>query len=66
MPELSGTQLAVRLRRQRADLPIVLVSGYTGPILAERALAAGITEILKKPVQSRDMAAALARALKRA
>jgi len=66
MPELSGTQLALRLRRQQADLPIVLVSGYTGPILAERALAAGITEILKKPVQSRDMAAALARALKRA
>ena len=44
----------------------MLVSGYTGPMLAERALAAGITEILKKPVQSRDMAAALARVLKRA
>jgi PAS domain S-box-containing protein len=66
MPQLSGTELAQRLRRQQPDLPIVLVSGYTGPILAERALAAGITEILKKPVQSRDMAAALARALKRA
>jgi FixJ family two-component response regulator len=66
MPGMSGTELAVLLRRRRAGLPVVLVSGYTGPMLAERALGAGITEILKKPVQSRDLAAALARALGRA
>jgi PAS domain S-box-containing protein len=66
MPGLSGTQLALALRRRRADLPIVLVSGYTGPMLSERALAAGVTEILKKPVQSRDIASALARILRRA
>jgi len=66
MPGLSGTQLARALRKRRADLPIVLVSGYTGPMLAERALAVGVTEILKKPVQSRHIADALARVLKRA
>jgi len=66
MPGLSGTELARALRRRRADLPIVLVSGYTGPMLSERALAAGVTEILKKPVQSRDIASALARVLHRA
>jgi PAS domain S-box-containing protein len=63
MPGISGTQLAIALRRKRADLPIVLVSGYTGPILLERARSVGITEILKKPVQSRDIANALARVL---
>ena len=66
MPGMTGTQLARVLRRRRADLPFVLMSGYTGPMLSERALAAGVTEILKKPVQSRDIAAALARALGRA
>jgi len=66
MPGISGTQLARVLRRRRADLPIVLVSGYTGPMLSERALAAGVTEILKKPVQSREIASALARVLRRA
>jgi PAS domain S-box-containing protein len=66
MPELTGTELARALRRHRADLPIILMSGYSGPMLTERALAAGITEVLKKPVQSREIAAALARALKRA
>jgi PAS domain S-box-containing protein len=66
MPGLTGTELARALRRHRADLPIVLMSGYSGPMLTERALAVGITEVLKKPVQTREIAAALARALKRA
>jgi FixJ family two-component response regulator len=66
MPGLTGTELATALRRKRADLPIVLVSGYTGPMLTERARGAGVTEILKKPVQSREIAGALARILQRA
>jgi nitrogen-specific signal transduction histidine kinase/CheY-like chemotaxis protein len=63
MPGLTGTELASVLRRQRRELPIVLVSGYSGPILAQRALAAGVSELLVKPLQSRDIAAALARVL---
>ena len=66
MPGLTGTELAGSLRRRRRDLPIVLVSGYIGPVMSERALAAGVDAILKKPVQSRELAAALARVLKRA
>ena len=66
MPGLTGTELAALLRRRRADLPIVLVSGYLGPMLAERARGAGVTEILKKPVQTREIAEALAQALRRA
>jgi CheY-like chemotaxis protein len=66
MPGLTGTDLASSLRRRRRDLPIVLVSGYIGPMMSERALAAGVDAILKKPVQSRELAAALARVLKRA
>jgi PAS domain S-box-containing protein len=63
MPGLTGTELARKLRERRADLPIVLVSGYIGPMMTERARAAGVDEILKKPVQSRELAAALARVL---
>jgi CheY-like chemotaxis protein len=66
MPQLTGTELAVLLRRRRADLPIVLVSGYLGPMLAQRAHGAGVTRILKKPVQSREIAEALAHVLRRA
>jgi PAS domain S-box-containing protein len=63
MPGLTGTELAELLHRRRADIPVVLVSGYIGPLMAERAAAAGVAEILKKPVRSRDIAAALARTL---
>jgi CheY-like chemotaxis protein len=63
MPGLSGTGLASLLRQLRRELPIVLVSGYSGPILSQRALAAGISELLVKPLQPRNIAAALARVL---
>jgi PAS domain S-box-containing protein len=66
MPGLTGTDLARSLRRHRSDLPIMLVSGYIGPMMSERALAAGVDAILKKPVQSRELATTLARVLKRA
>jgi CheY-like chemotaxis protein len=63
MPGLTGTGLAGVVRRRRPDLPIVLVSGYTGPLLTQQALAAGVSELLTKPLQSRDIAATLARVL---
>jgi PAS domain S-box-containing protein len=66
MPGLTGTALARALRRRRPDLPIVLLSGYSGPILTQDALAAGVSELLTKPLQSRDIAATLARVLHRA
>ncbi len=66
MPVLTGTEIARRVRRLRPDLPVVLMSGYSGPILTQRALGAGVSELLKKPVQSRELATALARALRRA
>jgi CheY-like chemotaxis protein len=53
------------LRRQRPDLPIVLMSGYSGSILTQQAFAAGVSELLTKPLQSREIAATLARVLHR-
>jgi CheY-like chemotaxis protein len=63
MPGLTGTALARAARRARPSLPIILISGYTGPMLTQMALGAGVREVLRKPVQSRELAAALARAL---
>ncbi|HUL94064.1 MAG TPA: PAS domain S-box protein [Burkholderiales bacterium] len=64
MPGLTGTGLAKALHLRRPDLPIVLVSGYSGPLLTQQALAAGAEEVLAKPVESREIAATLARLLK--
>ena len=63
MPELTGTELAREIRRLRPEMPIVLMSGFSGPQLTERALAVGVHQILRKPLVSRDIAEALARAL---
>ena len=63
MPDMSGVELAREIRRVRPDLPIVLMSGYSGAQLTERARAVGVAELLRKPLVSRDIAEALARAL---
>jgi PAS domain S-box-containing protein len=65
MPGLTGTGLARVFRHHRPDLPIVLMSGYSGASLTQDALAAGVRELLTKPLQSREMAATLARVLHR-
>jgi len=65
MPGLAGTGLARALHNHRPDLPIVLVSGYTSAIQTQQAFAAGVSELLVKPLQSRDIATALARVLHR-
>ncbi|MGJ7538268.1 MULTISPECIES: response regulator [unclassified Variovorax] len=66
MPGLTGSRLAQAVHELRTNLPIVLESCYAGPMLTQLALGAGVSEVLKKPVQSRELAAALARALGRA
>ena len=63
MPDLSGTELAREIRRLRPDIPIVLMSGYSGAQLTERAHAVGVSDVLRKPLVSRNIAEPLARAL---
>ncbi|MDB6042609.1 MAG: sensor hybrid histidine kinase [Gammaproteobacteria bacterium] len=63
MPDLIGTELASDIRRIRPDVPIILMSGHGGPQLAKRAAAIGVNEVLRKPLQRRDLAEALARVL---
>jgi PAS domain S-box-containing protein len=63
MPDLMGTELASQMRRLRATVPIVLMSGHGGPELAKRAAAIGVNEVLRKPLQRRDLAESLARVL---
>jgi CheY-like chemotaxis protein len=63
MSDLTGTELAREIRQLRPDSSIILMSGYGGPQLRERALAAGVFEVLRKPLVRRDIAEPVARAL---
>ena len=63
MPRMSGTQLAKSLRRHSLQMPVLLVTGYGGALLASRATMAGVTRVLTKPVQRVELAQALAELL---
>jgi CheY-like chemotaxis protein len=63
MPDLTGTELAREIRQLRPEISIILMSGYGGSLLNERAHAAGVIEVLRKPLVRRDIAEPIARAL---
>lgn len=65
MPQLTGTDLACQMRQLRADIPVILISGYTGPVLTQQALSAGIDHILTKPLDLRQLADAMSKVLAR-
>jgi CheY-like chemotaxis protein len=64
MPDLTGTDLAREIRQLRPDTLIILMSGYSGTPLSERAQAAGVFDVLRKPLVRRDIAEPVARALR--
>ena len=55
MPELTGVELSSRLKAIRADLPVVLFTGYSDQISREEAQAAGIEHYCMKPVSLREL-----------
>jgi CheY-like chemotaxis protein len=61
MPQMTGEVLARALRRIRPDLPIILCTGFSHTMDADRAQAAGINAFLLKPLLARDLGAAIQR-----
>jgi PAS domain S-box-containing protein len=61
MPELTGLDIAERVRALRSDLPVVLFTGYSGVIQPEQLQASGIRELIGKPF----LAGALAETIRR-
>ena len=64
MPEMTGSEMIAEIRKIRADIPIVLMSGYVTSALSSRARDTGVAEVLSKPLVSRDIARSLASALR--
>ena len=55
MPHLPGEALACELRRVRPDIPVILCTGFSHAIDAEKAQAQGIDAFLMKPLVARDL-----------
>jgi FixJ family two-component response regulator len=62
---MTGSQLAQAIGAIRADIPILLMSGYAAAPLAARAAEIGASEVLNKPLVARDMARSLEAALRK-
>jgi len=56
MPELSGLELARAILACRADMPVVLSTGYSNAIDEEKIRQAGIRRLLRKPVPAKILA----------
>jgi CheY-like chemotaxis protein len=56
MPHLTGVQLARQLIDLRADIPIILCSGFNESVDATRAKKVGIRQYLMKPVDMKELA----------
>jgi CheY-like chemotaxis protein len=63
MPHLSGTGLARQVLDLRPGLPVILCTGFSETVSVEQARAAGIRELLLKPLLKRKLAESVARAL---
>jgi CheY-like chemotaxis protein len=59
MPGLTGLELAKVLSRLRPKLPVILYTGYGEDLAEEKLRAAGVTSLVKKPVDAAQLLALL-------
>jgi len=63
MPVLKGTQLAREIKKIRADIPVILVSGFSASILSREMIDTGIEYCIAKPLVINELAQVVSRAL---
>jgi CheY-like chemotaxis protein len=64
MPGLSGSELATDIRARGWRIPVIMMSGNVTSALRQRARAARVCALLRKPLSREVLAAALAHCLK--
>ena len=56
MPEMTGVELAKEILALRADMPIIMCTGFSYVVDADKAKAAGIKAFAMKPLTKREIA----------
>ena len=64
MPEMDGLEAAAEIYDQQ-PIPIIVISGYHGPEVIERTVAAHVMAYLVKPIKQSDLEPVIALAMKR-
>jgi len=55
MPGKTGIDLLQEMRRQRQDVPVLMISAYADAATEARALELGAVDLMRKPVRRRDL-----------
>jgi signal transduction histidine kinase/CheY-like chemotaxis protein len=63
LPDMTGIELARAIRTRHPQLPLIAVTAQTAPAAIEQCRAAGMSEVVSKPVEPSKLFAALARVL---
>ncbi|MCP4293125.1 MAG: response regulator [bacterium] len=56
MPHMSGVRLARKIHEVSPNIPVILMTGFRDSFNEQKALEAGISQIILKPTSSRDLA----------
>jgi FixJ family two-component response regulator len=65
MPGLSGLELQQRLNEQRADIPIIFITGHGDVPMAVTAMKSGAADFVQKPFRDQDLIDRINKALDR-
>jgi FixJ family two-component response regulator len=63
MPQMSGMEVARRVREKRPGLPVLFMSGYTDRTLQETEQLPADVDVMQKPFTSTVLATRVRRAL---
>jgi two-component system, LuxR family, response regulator FixJ len=62
MPVMSGIELLERLQAEGSQLPAIVITGRSDPVLKEHALRSGAVAIFDKPISDETLLGAIGRA----
>ncbi|MEK9278908.1 MULTISPECIES: response regulator [unclassified Bradyrhizobium] len=63
MPGINGIELAGYLRKSGGDTPVILITGYPDENISARAAAAGVTDVILKPLLDESLVKRIRRAI---
>ena len=65
LPGLNGLETQKRIARERAEVPIIVISGYGDIPATVQAMKAGAVDFFMKPVSNKDLVGAIRHSLER-
>jgi FixJ family two-component response regulator len=63
MPDINGIELASRLRKSNGATPVILITGYPDENISARAAAAGVRDVVLKPLLDESLIKRIRRAI---